>query len=115
MFSPPSYVFYYIKLDIINIMKKIILASKSPRRKELLKKCNLPFVCEPADIDESLNQNLSLQEAIKELSYRKASAILANHPDCIVIGSDTIVTLNGKVLGKPANEKIAFEMLKSLQ
>ena len=96
-------------------MKKIILASKSPRRKELLEKCNLPFVCEPADIDESLNQNLSLQEAIKELSYRKANAILANHPDCIVIGSDTIVTLNGKVLGKPANEKIAFEMLKSLQ
>ena len=96
-------------------MKKIILASKSPRRKELLEKCNLSFVCEPADIDETLNQNLSLQEAVKELSYRKANAILKSHPDCIVIGSDTIVTLDGKVLGKPANEQIAFEMLKSLQ
>ena len=76
MFSPPSYVFYYIKLDIINIMKKIILASKSPRRKELLEKCNLPFVCEPADIDESLNQNLSLQEAIKELTECKINSLI---------------------------------------
>lgn len=52
-------------------MKKIILASKSPRRKELLEKCNLSFVCEPADIDETLKQDLSLQDAVKELSYRK--------------------------------------------
>lgn len=96
-------------------MKKIILASKSPRRKELLEKCNLSFVCEPADIDETLKQDLSLQDAVKELSYRKANAILESHPDCIVIGSDTIVTLDGKVLGKPANEQNAFEMLKSLQ
>ena len=57
-------------------MKKIILASKSPRRKELLEKCNLSFVCEPADIDETLKQDLSLQDAVKELSYRKANAIL---------------------------------------
>lgn len=96
-------------------MKKMILASKSPRRKELLEKCGILFTCDPADIDETLLEGVSLEEAIKELSFRKASAVLKRHEDCIVIGSDTIVTLNDEVLGKPKDDADAFRMLKMMQ
>lgn len=96
-------------------MKQMILASKSPRRKELLQKCDIPFICIPADIDETLKEDVSLEEAIKELSLRKAKTVFNDHHDAIVIGSDTIVTLNNKVLGKPKDDKDAFNMLKQLQ
>ncbi len=96
-------------------MKNIILASQSPRRKELLEKCGIPFTCIPADIDETLQKDLSLTKAVREISYLKAKAILEAHPDSIVIGSDTIVALQGVVLGKPKTKEKAFEMLKRLQ
>lgn len=96
-------------------MKTIILASKSPRRKELLEKCGIPFTCDPANIDETLKKDLSIPEAIQELSCRKASAVLERHPHCIVIGSDTAVTIDHEVLGKPVNREHAFVMLKKLQ
>lgn len=94
--------------------KKFILASRSPRRKELLEKCGITFECEPADIDETLDETLSLQEAVKDLSFRKADAILKEHPESIIIGSDTIVTLDGKVLGKPVDREDAKNMLRKL-
>ena len=87
--------------------KRFILASRSPRRKELLEKCGITFDCIPADIDETLYTSLSLTEAVEDLSFRKASAILAENEDAIVIGSDTIVTIDGEVLGKPADRKDA--------
>lgn len=96
-------------------MKNIVLASKSPRRKELLEKCNVSFICDPADIDETLKKDIPLKDAIQELSLRKAKATLERHPDCLVIGSDTIVVLNDEVLGKPKDRDEAFDMLKNLQ
>lgn len=96
-------------------MKTILLASQSPRRKELLEKCGFPFITEPADIDETLNPSLSLQEAIRDLAARKADHIFRKHPDAIVIGSDTIVTIDDEVLGKPKDDDHAFAMLKKLQ
>ena len=96
-------------------MKQIILASQSPRRKELLEKCGYPFITEPADIDETLNPSLSLQGAIKDLAARKAEHIFEKHPDAIVIGSDTIVTIDDEVLGKPKDDAHAFTMLRKLQ
>lgn len=96
-------------------MKQIILASQSPRRKELLEKCGYPFITEPADIDETLNPSLSLQGAIKDLAARKAEHIFEKHPDAIVIGSDTIVTIENEVLGKPKDDAHAFTMLRKLQ
>lgn len=96
-------------------MKTIILASQSPRRKELLEKCGFPFITEPADIDETLNLTLSLQEAIQDLAERKAYHIFKKHEDAIVIGSDTIVTIDDEVLGKPKDDAHAFSMLKKLQ
>ncbi|MBE6129817.1 MAG: septum formation inhibitor Maf [Erysipelotrichaceae bacterium] len=95
-------------------MKKLILASQSPRRRELLEKCGLPFICEPADIDETIAEGNDLSEEIKRLSRRKAEAVLALHPDAVVIGSDTIVAIDGKVLGKPKDRNEAREMLQML-
>lgn len=96
-------------------MKQLILASQSPRRKELLEKCEIPFLTDPADIDETLKEGLSIPEQIEELSCRKASAVLRRHPDGIVIGSDTAVVIDGKILGKPKNEEDAYAMLNELQ
>lgn len=98
----------------ISLMKKIILASKSPRRKELLEKCGIEFECMPMNIDESLNEGDTLEEKIRILSQRKASACLAAYPDAVVIGSDTIVTVDEKILGKPKNREEAKEMLREL-
>ena len=95
-------------------LKKFILASRSPRRKELLEKCGIIFECIPADIDETLDPSVSLREAVENLSFRKASAILCQHPDAVVIGSDTIVTLDGEVLGKPSDRNDACRMLEML-
>jgi len=98
----------------ISFMKKIILASKSPRRKELLEKCGIEFECMPMNIDESLNEGDTLEEKIRILSQRKASACLDAYPDAVVIGSDTIVTVDEKILGKPKNREEAKEMLREL-
>jgi len=95
-------------------MTKIILASKSPRRKEILESLNIPFEIEPADIDENINENNNLEKEIEKLAYQKAKHVFDKHQDAIVIGSDTIVVIDNKVLGKPKNEDDAFRMLKSL-
>lgn len=95
-------------------MKKLILASQSPRRKELLEKCGYPFEIDVADIDETINTNGNLEEEIRLLSIKKANEVLKRHKDAIVIGSDTIVTLNNEVLGKPHSKQEAKEMLRKL-
>ena len=95
-------------------MKKLILASKSPRRKELLEKCGIPFSVDAAEIDETLNPALPLSEAIMDLSVRKASAVLKRHPDAVVLGSDTIVVADGEILGKPKDRADAVRMLRDL-
>lgn len=95
-------------------MKELILASKSPRRKELLEKCGIPFTVEAADIDETLNPELSLREAVEDLSLRKAEEVLRHHPDAVVLGSDTIVVIHDQVLGKPADRNEAARMLELL-
>lgn len=99
---------------IIISMKKLILASQSPRRRELLEKCGIPFICEPADIDEAIDDSRDLSEEIKRLSLAKAAVILKKHPDAVVVGSDTIVAVDGKVLGKPKDRTEAADMLKML-
>lgn len=96
-------------------MKTLILASQSPRRKELLERCGIPFLCMPADIDETIDTERPLEEEIEKLSIRKAQHILLQKPDCVVIGSDTIVAVDGKPLGKPHDEKTAEKMLEMIQ
>ncbi len=95
-------------------MKRMILASQSPRRKELLEKCGYEFDVDAADIDETIDPAKDLNDEIKRLSFLKAECVLKRHPDCIVIGSDTIVAVDGNVLGKPADRDEACAMLRML-
>jgi len=94
---------------------RIILASASPRRQELLKELDLEFEIKAADIDESINTNNDLEEEIKKLAYRKAKHIYDSCPDALVIGADTIVTVDKQILGKPKDEEDAYHMLKTIQ
>ena len=91
-------------------MKSLILASQSPRRRELLEKCGLPFTVDAADIDETIDPAKDLVQEIERLAVRKAQAVLERHPQDVVIGSDTIVTIDGKVLGKPHTPENAKAM-----
>lgn len=92
----------------------VILASSSPRRKELLKKLVDEFKILVPNIDESINRPKNVEEIPYELAYRKAKEISKNHFNDIVIGCDTIVAINNEVLEKPINEKDAFRMLNIL-
>ncbi|HJV30800.1 MAG TPA: Maf family protein [Bacillales bacterium] len=95
-------------------MQNLILASSSPRRKELLENLHLSFDIFSSDVDESYDPNLSPAEVVMELADRKARAVFNQHPHAFVIGSDTIVVLDGKILGKPTNEADAINMLNML-
>ena len=95
-------------------MNKIILASQSPRRKELLALLGIEFEAIPADIDEEIDINKDLVSEIEKLSYQKANHIYKDHTDCLVIGSDTIVKIGNHVLGKPKSFEQAKEMLTML-
>lgn len=93
---------------------KIILASGSPRRKELLNNIGIKFDVIPSNADETLPASLTPAQAVEYLSKTKAHDVFLSHPDCAVIGSDTVVACDGKILGKPKNETDAFKMLKML-
>lgn len=95
-------------------MRQIILASSSPRRKELLAMMGYEFDVQPADINEDLNPNLSLREAIEELSFRKAVKIAESNESALIIGSDTIVTIDGQILGKGKDYETCERMISTL-
>ncbi|GFI40931.1 septum formation protein Maf [Thomasclavelia cocleata] len=95
-------------------MKKIILASSSPRRKELLELHKIDFIIDFQTIDEVLDENLALPLRLEKLAYQKALPISSKYPKDIVIGADTMVCLNKQMLGKPKNRQEAFNMLNML-
>ena len=82
-------------------MKKVVLKSSSPRRKELLEKMNINFIINPFDVDETLDPNLNPIENVKRLGYKKAVVNKEMFPDYVQIGCDTIVVLDNKIYGKP--------------
>lgn len=92
---------------------KIVLASKSPRRSEILKNAGFDFTVRTQDADETLPDGISPEEAVMLLAERKAKAVERKENE-IVLGADTVVVLEEKILGKPTSEETAFEMLKSL-
>jgi len=96
-------------------MKEIILASSSPRRKELLELVNIPFKVHPSDVNEEIDQPLPPNKVVEELALRKAKDIAKNYQQEIIIGADTIVVLSNEILGKPCNEQEAHQMLSKLQ
>lgn len=95
---------------------RIILASGSPRRRELLERMGIDeFDIITSDVDESLADGLPPSEQVERLSRRKADAVAAlAGPDAIVIAADTVVALDGAILGKPVDEEDASHMLWAL-
>src|SRR4030067_1315180 len=93
---------------------RLILASKSPRRYELLKQVGLDFEVIPSRVMEDIVQKESPQEHVIRLAEAKARDVANGHPDRWLIAADTIVTINGTILGKPKNREEALEMLHRL-
>jgi len=92
----------------------IILASGSPRRKQLLEQIDLEFEVVPSQIYEDFSLNLSPTDFVEYYAQEKAKDVANSYPDKWVIGADTIVVFESDTLGKPKNEKDSFQMLKRL-
>lgn len=95
-------------------MRKIILASQSPRRKELLEKIGIKFDVEVSSYKESHEHDLKPQKLAEFLSLQKAKDVAKNHKDAIVIAADTFVVFENEILGKPHTKSKAIKMLGKL-
>ena len=93
---------------------KIILASNSPRRKELLEKHNIEFVVVPSQIDEEVDLSLTPYENVMNLAKQKALDVYKKHQTQSILAADTIVVLDKTILGKPVDEADAYKMLSAL-
>jgi len=94
--------------------RQIILASGSPRRKDLMKLMGLEYEVIPSDFEEHLDDSRSPEEVAKELGLGKALTVAQKYPEAIVVGSDTVVSLEGKQYGKAVDEAEARQMLTEL-
>lgn len=93
---------------------KIILASNSPRRKELLQNNNISFEVIPSNVIETVDNSLTVYENVMNLAKIKALDVWNKYPERIILAADTIVVYNNEILGKPLDEMDAFRMLKLL-
>ena len=93
---------------------QVILASQSPRRRELLSLIGIEHIVKPAYVDESVLAGESPAEHCNRLALEKVAVLAAQHPHDVVIGADTIVLCNGEILGKPTSETDASAMLGKL-
>lgn len=92
----------------------IVLASKSPRRKEILKELGYTFEICPAKKDEIFDLNLSLDEALKKVAKSKAMEVQSLYPESIIVSADTIVCFENQILGKPKTKEEAMQTLLAL-
>ena len=92
----------------------LILASKSPRRKELLEQANINFIIKTKEVDEIFNKNLSIEEALIDVAYQKVMPVFYDNMEDTIIGADTIVVCDNQILGKPKNYDDASYMLNLL-
>ncbi len=95
-------------------MPRVVLASASPRRRDLLRLIGIPHEIRPADIDETYISGEQPRQHAERLARAKADKVAATESDALVIGADTIVVVDGSVLGKPGNEADAVRMLSML-
>ena len=95
-------------------MKDFIVASASPRRKEILSMGGFGFRIIPSDCDETIKEKLSPEETVKVLAERKALSVLEKNENSVVLGCDTVVALGDEILGKPSDREDAFKMIKAL-
>jgi MAF protein len=97
------------------ISERLVLASASPRRRQLFSLLGMPFIATAADVDEEIEGGESPQEMVCRLSLAKAKAVALSYPENLIVAADTIVVLDGDVLGKPADEAEAVAMLRRLR
>lgn len=93
---------------------ELILASASPRRRELMQLYGLPFCVKSADIDETMDLSNPPSEEVAKVSCRKAEALSRLYPEAVVVAADTIVVVDGRILGKPKSTEEAVGMLRLL-
>ena len=93
---------------------KLILASSSPRRQQLLREAGYDFVIDPPEIDESFPHNMLPSEVAKHLAEQKCKVISARYPDAVVLAADTVVAFGDKLIGKPKDAADAKSMLQLL-
>lgn len=96
-------------------MPPLVLASGSPRRRQLLEQLRLRFEVDVAEVDESAVPGESAAAVARRLALAKARAVAERRPGALVVGGDTVVTLHDAVLGKPTDERDAVDMLLRLQ
>lgn len=94
--------------------RRFILASASPRRRELLQDLQYPFEVVSADCEEYFDRTLTISSAIEQIALCKAQAVWEQYPEAVVLGADTMVCYEHKVMGKPGNRKEAYRILKQL-
>ncbi len=104
---------YHLTPKTVNPSMNIILASASPRRAQLLRQLGFDFKVHPSHIDEDL-EGLRPVELVRTLAKDKALSVASEYDQGLVIGADTIVVFDNRILGKPADEKEALSMLSSL-
>lgn len=95
-------------------LSMLLLASASPRRSELLNMAGWEFTVLPANVDETVAPRTSPEQMVEQLAQKKAATVFQDHPQDTVLAADTIVVLNGTILGKPKNEENAKSMLRML-
>jgi septum formation protein len=95
-------------------MKPIVLASSSPRRRELLEKIGLKFIVDPVEVEEKLTLDHDPLRLAKSISLKKALTASRRHPDALIIAADTFGVIDGKILGKPVDEAQAVSMLEEM-
>ncbi len=100
--------------DSFSLQLPFILASNSPRRKEILTQAGFQFSVLPSDVDESFDAHLSPQEVPEMLAVRKAKALVQNCANSLILAADTVVILDNEILNKPADKQDAMQMLKKL-
>ncbi|HKP68105.1 MAG TPA: Maf family protein [Pyrinomonadaceae bacterium] len=95
-------------------LPRIVLASGSPRRSEIMNSVGWPFVKDVPDIDESEREGESPEDYVRRLAREKAQAVAGSHPGEIVLAADTTVVIDGRIIGKPNDEDHAREMIEML-
>lgn len=95
-------------------MKSFIVASASPRRRELMEKAGYKFEIIPSDAPEDIPDGLTVEQAVCLLAERKALSVLKENPDAVVLGCDTVVALDDVILGKPSDREDAKRMIRML-
>jgi len=96
------------------LMKKLVLASTSPYRRELMERLGLPFEAAAPRFDEQIEQGIAPEDLVQSLALGKALSLTDDFPDSVIIGSDQVFVAAGKIVGKPGTAEKAFAQLKSM-